>query len=107
MTLKKEYVEKDGQTYKISLGYELGGINWANGQTNSRGYYIYCQPVTIEHRDGYTTESMMLFSGLKKCLAQVERQSKKIATELVAEFGKHRDEMLELYLQKNLEKATI
>ena len=63
---------------KVSMGYELGGINYFSGRENARGYYIYVQPVTRSTSEsGYRIESTMLFDGFKELAIAVNRQSKK------------------------------
>lgn len=76
----KEYfkVKDSNQEIKISTGYELGGVNGWNGQRNSRGYYVYVQPVERKDNGGWISESFVMFSGYKFCVEEVERKSKKV-----------------------------
>ena len=74
----KNYIEKEGYHLKVTIDYEKGGINYFSGQHSRRGYYIYVQPVQIERVDGrVVVERSMLFSGGKKLLFEVSRQSQK------------------------------
>lgn len=64
---------------KVTVGYDLGGLNAFSGNHSRRGYYIYVQPVT---RTGLS-ESCTLFDGFKKCLKEVSKQSKKAKIEAI------------------------
>lgn len=73
---------------EISVGYSLGGINWYNGKTEQRGYYLYCNPVLLRPEaldDGrtYTTITSRLGVGKKLLLKTVSRQSKKAEAEAI------------------------
>lgn len=74
----KEYRKLNGKTYKIEVFFQKGGYNFFNGREEKRGYYISVIPV--ERKDcgnGVVMESFVAFSGIKKLLLEVNRQSKK------------------------------
>jgi hypothetical protein len=68
-------VNESEEVIKVTDGYEKGGFNYFNGETNGRGYYLYVIPVTIVQQKGYKTESMVLFDGFKRLLLETKRQS--------------------------------
>lgn len=75
-------------TLCLTIGYSLGGYNWYNGDSERRGYYLYCSPCNRETKklnDGkeYTTVTETLGKGAKVLLKEVTRQSKKSETEAV------------------------
>lgn len=84
---------------KCYLSYELGGINWANGQHERRGYYAHVSPVTLEdHGDGIVIESYVAFSGGKWLLVECSRKSPKKEAEAIRLFEeKHKDMVLQIY----------
>lgn len=53
------------------------GINYYTYQTNKKGYYLSVTPKTIKFHNGYTTEEMIIFEGIKTCLKEVKRFSQK------------------------------
>lgn len=62
---------------KIEVYYNLGGYNCFTHKTDARGYYLSVSPVTRYDRDGVQFESYTAFSGVKMCLLEVSRKSKK------------------------------
>lgn len=93
----KKYIalvpSEDGEnSICLETGYSEGGSNWYNGDTERRGYYLYCTPVKVETHslpDGreYRTFTQVLGKGNKVLLKEVSRRSKKAAetAELLAE----------------------
>lgn len=74
--------ERDGRksrrVVKVYLDYQLGGVNWANGQHEPRGYYAHVVPVSLEDcGDGVVMETCVAFSGGKWVLVECRRQSPK------------------------------
>jgi hypothetical protein len=59
------------------LFYSLGGINYFSGENNRRGIYLSVTPVTLSDNGGFTSESSVMFSGLKMLLKELKRFSKK------------------------------
>ena len=72
----KRYIKANGKevnALRCELYYSLGGINYFTYKNESRGYYLAVSPVNrSEHMESYVG-----FSGVKKCLLEVTRQSKK------------------------------
>ncbi len=86
----KRYVDivptKDENAICLETGYSEGGHNWYNGDSERRGYYLYCTPIQIESRkttDGrdYNTFTQVLGKGNKVLLKEVKRRSKKAEAE--------------------------
>ena len=78
-TVKYYKVKDRDDEIKVSIGYELGGYNWYNGQYNSRGYYMYVQSVVrkTDETYGYKSEITTMFEGHKQLLISVDRKGKK------------------------------
>lgn len=82
--------EGDGcNVVECSVYYSKGGVNWATGREEARGYYFSMQPFEIKG----ISRSFRAFSGAKTLVLPCGRQSKKgYATakakldELVAEY---------------------
>lgn len=74
---KYEDIPGSDKKLKIEVFYDKGGTNYYNGSISRRGYYVSVKVVKIEQGSGYTTESSMMFSGLKRLLLEVKRQSSK------------------------------
>jgi len=65
---------------KIQVYYDKGGMNYFSGGVNKRGYYLSVTPVQIERQgNNVMIESYTAFSGIKKLILEVERQSPKSA----------------------------
>lgn len=63
---------------KIELYYSLGGFNAFTHRTEKRGYYLSVIPIeTHTSNSGYTTVTITAFSGIKHCIKEVSRKSKK------------------------------
>lgn len=66
----------------VEVAYELGGINWYNGQNNPRGYYLRAIPSETRINDdgkggSYVSVTEILGKGFKFLLLPVSRRSKK------------------------------
>ncbi|MBQ7818401.1 MAG: hypothetical protein IJ341_01760 [Bacteroidales bacterium] len=77
---------RDENSICLETGYSLGGVNWYNGDSERRGYYLYCTPIQIDTKslpDGreYQTFTQVLGKGNKLLLKEVSRQSNKAAEE--------------------------
>lgn len=94
-------VKNSEKEIKISVGYELGGYNNWNGQTNARGYYIYVQPVERKDNGGWFSESYVLFDGYKFCVEQVGRKSQKVADKVEQHANENARLWAEQYCLKN------
>ena len=70
---------EDANVIKVQLYYNLGGMNLFTYKEEQRGYYMSVAPYTRIGR----CESFTAFTGWKRCLVPVARQSK--AKQAVAE----------------------
>ncbi|MGG4105187.1 hypothetical protein AAXB25_14820 [Paenibacillus lautus] len=84
--------EKNNMQVEVKVSYSLGGINWATGKQEARGYYLHVQPYTSEQREGYSMRTVTGFSGVKMLLLEVGRKSKNKLHEAVSMVT---DEMIE------------
>ena len=73
MNIKKEIIERNNKTYQVSIFYDKGGLSYFGGSSSKRGYYLSVVPCRVENG----MVSITLFSGFKKLLVEVERQSKR------------------------------
>lgn len=79
----KEFVFDLGRSIKgqshlsFSVYSQNAGMNYYTYQTNKKGYYLSVTPKTINFHNGYTTEEMIMFEGIKTCLKEVKRFSHK------------------------------
>ena len=72
---------------ECTLMYNLGGVNWATGRQEARGYYLIATPVRIkDYGDGLISKAFAAFSGGKMMLLECRRQSKGKEAEAVALF---------------------
>lgn len=69
----------DNTHVELSLGYNLGGINYATGRNERRGYYLHVTPIKVEERNGYSSVRTILFGGTKMFMSpqEISRKSKK------------------------------
>jgi len=65
----------------VSVSYNKGGVNYANGNTEKRGYYLHTR--VEDHRDDGMVSSVLFNNGYKKLLKEVGRQSDKQFTQAV------------------------
>ena len=97
----KKYVKieetKNVNYIKIELSYNLGGKNVWTGEEEARGYYIFLTPVK---RDG-CCESFEAFSGVKKLIKPVKRQSAKAQAEAEEAAALEEAVMLDYVCSKN------
>jgi len=92
----KRYEEREGQTYRVTVDYSLGGYSYFSSEKQERGYYLYVQPVSVGRlADGTVySESYGLFDGYKALLKVVSRQSKKAYEESLIEAEKLVDKLI-------------
>jgi len=64
---------------KIEVFYDKGGMNYYNGKTEARGYWLSARQVerSASGTSGFMMESFGLFSGAKMFLKEVARKSDK------------------------------
>ena len=74
---KYEQIEGTNKELKIEVFYDKGGMNYFTSTVNRRGYYVSARVVEVKKDNDCVIESFMLFSGLKKLLFEVKRQSEK------------------------------
>ena len=81
-TVYKKYIVAKGEgvnRLKVECYYDLGGMNYWNYKNEPRGYYVSVTPVEVADRDGWRSESYVMFSGVKKLVKEVARKSAKAA----------------------------
>lgn len=72
----QDYVERDNKDFKVQLYYNLGGESYT-GRIEKRGYYLSVIPVKLEDNGHFMIETTVAWSGIKECLLEVKRSSKK------------------------------
>lgn len=70
---------------RMELYYSKGGTNVWNSKTEPRGYYMSISPVKRERG----TETYVQGTGLKKCIIEVQRKTKKKEEEAVNFFNSY------------------
>lgn len=92
----------DATHIKYSVFYDLGGMNYFNGERNRRGYYLSVTPVTKEDRDGYSTESFTLFKGTKYFISgqELKRNTTKARRDATANVTAELIEKLTVHISK-------
>lgn len=96
--LLKEYINAEGKDVnklRITVYYSLGGVNYATYKQESRGYYLSVTPVNIEDKGYCVCESQTMFTGIKKLIKPVSRQSKKAADEALELAKESRQELID------------
>lgn len=84
--------EGDGcNAVECKVYYSKGGVNWATGREEARGYYFSVQPFEIKG----ICRSFRAFSGAKTLVLPVGRQSKKGYETAKAQL----DELVAKYLE--------
>jgi hypothetical protein len=92
---------------KIETRYNLGGYNVFTYKPEARGYYLSVSPVKRFDLNGVAMESYTAFSGVKVCVLEVTRQSKKAAERAEALAAEKEAELIEYLCKKyNLEVLT-
>ena len=82
---------------KIETYYSLGGYNVFTYKPETRGYYLSVSPVERGERNGITMESYTAFSGVKICVLEVTRKSKK-AEETAEKLAAEKENALIQYI---------
>lgn len=79
-----EVVEFGTELYKISVGYNKGGMNYWNYKTERRGYYVHFQPNVTRSTGDIISESFTMLDGsaFKVLLREVKRASAKTEAEV-------------------------
>ncbi len=75
----KEFKVKgtENQVVRLSLNYNKGGMNYFTYANERRGFYLSASPLTINKRDGWTSEEYVGFSGSKLFVEELKRFSQK------------------------------
>lgn len=84
---------------EASIYYSLGGFNYFTYEDEPRGYYFSLVP--CEKGGGW--RSYTAFSGVKTCVLECGRQSKKREQEAAAMF----DSLIEKHLERFCEKRGL
>ena len=86
---------------EINTYYSLGGVSYATYKNEPRGYYISVTPIELNNSRGYTMISTTAFSGVKRCMIECSRQSKKKAEEACNIKREEYQDMIDYVLEKN------
>jgi hypothetical protein len=108
--VSKQYEDIPNTTYqlKIKVYYDKGGMNYYSGGTNKRGYYLSVTPVQIERQgNNVMIESYTAFSGIKKLILEVERQSPKSAEKAKELAESSISELKQYVLNQMIERGEI
>lgn len=98
-TITKEYIpcNKPNSYLKVELYYSLGGYNLFTYKHEPRGYYLSVSPV----ERGNGMESYTAFTGVKLCVLEVKRRSKKAEMEALAKVSEYKDQMIQRVLNES------
>ena len=100
----KNYIKVSGSDntnfLRVDLDYSKGGYNYFTYKNEPRGYYIHVSPVKRENRDGCTLETFAAFSGVKDCILEVTRASKKAENQAADIFEQVKDKYINYILDK-------
>lgn len=95
-----ETIEGTNKSLKVHLYYDKGGMNYFHGKEEKRGYYLLVQPVEFMQCDSYQMESYVAFSGAKRLVLEVKRQSDKAYNQAVAMHHEELTDLREYVLSK-------
>lgn len=73
---------EDATHIKVSSSYQLGGWNPFTHKEEKRGIYVSFTPVKRLPRDGYHIEMYTAFTGMKVCVKELKRDSRKSEEEI-------------------------
>jgi hypothetical protein len=96
-------IPNSDQELKIEVRYNIGGHNHFNCKIELRGYYLSVSPVKRKTEGQFTTETYMAFSGVKKLILPVKRQSEKSYNQAVS-LAEGEIPKLEQHILDNLQK---
>jgi len=81
---KYEKIEGSNKELKIEVYYDKGGMNYFNGKTEPRGYWLSMRQVEVQRTErSIVIESYGMFSGAKMFLKEVKKQSQKAYDEAI------------------------
>ena len=80
--IKTEYIplSEENKYLRVSLYYDLGGMNYFTYEVDKRGYYVSVR--IVERANGW--ESYTMFDGYKQLVVECKRQSKRHENDAVA-----------------------
>jgi hypothetical protein len=90
---KYEPIANSPKELKIEVRYNKGGMNYFTSRNEERGYYLSVTPVERTKGEGYTSESYVGFSGVKKLILPVARQSEKQYQAAIVAAESHVEEL--------------
>lgn len=73
---------EDATHIKVSASYQIGGWNSFTHKEEKRGIYVSFTPVKRLPRDGYHIEMYTAFTGIKMCVKELKRDSRKSEEEV-------------------------
>ena len=94
-------LEKENNFLKVELYYSLGGFNYFTYKEEPRGYYLSATPIERSETCGCVMESFTAFSGIKQCVLECSRQSKKREAEALEKMGNYKESLVADVLAKN------
>lgn len=95
--MKRKTQNTNGKEYMvIEAKYQLGGINYFSGDSESRGIYIHFSIKEIG--DGWTKETLGASSSFKILYKPLARKSQKQLEEASVWISKNADNLFDLYL---------
>ena len=103
MAKKYELIEGTENKYiKYEVDYQKGGMNYYNGATEKRGYYLCVRIVERKPSgtNGLMYESFLMFGGTKKLLVEVARKSDKKYQEAIKLAEQYETELKQYVLSK-------
>lgn len=106
-TLMEKYIEKNGQTLRVSVYYNLGGFNYFTSRSEERGYYLSVTPIKRSSNNGIVMREYAAFSGFKKLLLEVKRKSKKAESQALELASDELIEELITAVMKKREESTV
>ena len=86
---------------KVETYYSLGGMNYFNYKTERRGYYLSVVPVERMDKGGYIMEGYVMCLGIKDCIKEVQRKSKKAETEAEKLATERMKDLIDYVLNQN------
>ena len=92
---------KENMFVKVELYYSLGGYNFFTYKEEPRGYYLSASPVERSESCGCVMESYTAFSGIKKCIVECQRQSKKREAEALEKMDNYKEALMKEVLSQN------
>lgn len=81
----------------VAISYNKGGTNFFTYDHEKRGWYFSITPCAVERHDGYSTISIIAFSGYKMLIREIGRNSQKAYDEAVKFMQDHQEEYLALW----------